>query len=167
MSETNTAPETSLMSRLGTLVVIPWAGEHHEDGRDMAFLMAYTLGDGVAGREGSEAAALTVAKEAGLPVGGTVPDVAQVPNTPVRVLVDGGRAVLALPYLHVACPVPEQWVTAARARGTVYVILASRPWPEAVPGRAVTEAALQAFAADQAVLGTAAHCLVPIGAPTP
>lgn len=163
MTQTNSASDTSLMSHLGTLVVIPWAGEHHEDGRDMAFLMAYTLGDGVAGPEGSEAAALTVAKEAGLPVGGAILDVARVPRTPVKVLVEAGKAVLTMPYLHVACPVPEQWVAAAHDRGTVYVILASRPWPEAVPGRAVTEAALQAFAADEDVLGTAAHCLVPVG----
>ncbi|MFG1805249.1 DUF5949 family protein [Streptomyces sp. NPDC049040] len=163
MTQSNTASGTSLMSHLGTLVVIPWAGGNENDGRDMAFLMAYTLGDGVAGPEGSEAAALTVAKEAGLPVGGVVLDVAQVPKTPVKVLVEDGRAVLTMPNLHVACPVPEQWVAAAHARGTVYVILASRPWPQAVPGRAVTEAALQSFAADEAVLGTAAHCLVPVG----
>jgi hypothetical protein len=166
MTQTNTSSGTSLLSRLGTLVVIPWAGESQDDGRDMAFLMAYTLGDGVAGREGSEEAALTVAKEAGLPVGGAVLDVAQVPKSPVKVLVEGGKAVLTMPYLHVASPVPEQWVAAARARGTVYVILASRPWPEAVPGRAVTEAALQAFAADEDVLRTAAHCLVPVGSLT-
>jgi hypothetical protein len=163
MTQTNATSGTSLMSRLGTLVVIPWAGGNQDDDRDTAFLMAYTLGDGVAGREGSEEAALTVAKEAGLPVGGTVLDVARVPQSPVKVLVEGGKAVLTMPYLHVTCPVPEQWVTAARDRGTVYVILASRPWPEAVPGRAVTEAALHAFAADEAVLGTAAHCLVPVG----
>jgi hypothetical protein len=163
MSQTDTASDASPLSRLGTLVVIAWAGEHHEDDRDMAFLMAYTLGDGTEGPEGSEAAALAVAEEAGLPVGGVILDVAQVPKTPVKVLVEGGKAVLTMPYLHVACPVPEQWVAAARGRGTVYVILASRPWPQAVPGRPVTESDLQAFAADEAVLGTAAHCLVPVG----
>jgi uncharacterized protein DUF5949 len=165
MTQSNTASATSLMSRLGTLVVIPWAGEHQEDGGDMAFLMAYTLGDGVTGAEGSQSAALTVAQEAGLPVGGTVLDVAQVPQSPVKVLVESGKAVLTLPYLHVACPVPEPWVAAARERGTVYVIIASRPWPEAVPGRPVTEAALQAFAADESMLRTAAHGLVPVAAP--
>lgn len=163
MSQTNTASDASMLSRLGTLVVIPWSGEHHEDGRDMAFLMAYTLGDGVQGPEGSEAAALAVAEEAGLPVGGAILNVSRLPKAPVKVLVEGGKAVLTMPYLHVSCPVPGEWTTAARARGTVYVILASRPWPQAVPGRPISEDQLRAFAADETVLRSAAHCLVPVG----
>ncbi|HEY5835706.1 MAG TPA: DUF5949 family protein [Streptomyces sp.] len=52
---------------------------------------------------------------------------------------------------------------AARVRDAVYVILASRPWPEAAPGSTVTEESLRAFAADEEVLTSAAHFLVPIG----
>lgn len=166
MSQTNTASDASMLSRLGTLVVIPWSGEHQEDGQDMAFLMAYTLGDGIEGPSGSEAAALAVAEEAGLPVGGAVLNVSRLPKAPVKVLVEAGKAVLTMPYLHVSCPVPDEWVAAARARGTVYVILASRPWPQAVPGRPISEDALRGFAADETVLRSAAHCLVPVGSLT-
>lgn len=158
---TNIATNASLQRRMGTLVVIPWAGEHHQDGRDMPFLMAYSLGDGPDGPESGQEAALAVAEEVGLPVGGEILD-GSLGRIPVKVLVEGGKAVVSMPYLHAACPVPEQWTAAARDRGTVYFILATRPWPEASPGRALTEQALQNFAADPEVLGTAAHCLVPV-----
>ena len=161
MSQTNTASASSLQSRLGTLVVIPWAGAH-EDGADMPFLMAYSLGDGVGGPADGQEAVLEAAGKIGLPVGGAALDVANT-RVDVRVLVEGGKAVLTMPYLKVTCPVPDQWTAAAHTRGTVYVILASRPWPEAVPGAPISEEALRAFAADADVLGTAAHALVPAG----
>jgi hypothetical protein len=162
MSQTNTASASSLQSRLGTLVVIPWAGAH-ENGEDMPFLMAYSLGDGVGGPEAGQRAVLEAAEEIGLPVGGAVLDVAHAQQVAVRLLVEGGKAVLSMPYLKVTCPVPDQWTTAARARAAVYVILASRPWPEAVPGTEITEETLRDFAADEDVLRTAAHFLVPVG----
>lgn len=164
MSQTNTASAASIQSRLGTLAVIPWAGEHQEDGANIAFLMAYSLGDGIEGPSGTEAAALAAAEESGLPVGGMILDVGQTSRTDIKVLVEGGKAVLTMPYLQVTCPVPEEWTAAARLRGSVYVIFASRPWPEAAPGSTVTEEALRAFAGDQDVLTTAAHFLVPVGA---
>jgi len=162
MSQTNTASASSLQSRMGTLVVIPWAGAH-EDGEDTPFLLAYSLGDGVDGPAAGQEAVLEAAEEIGLPVGGAILDTAQVQKVKVRLLVEGGKAVLTMPYLKVTCPVPTQWTAAARARGSVYVILASRPWPAAAPGTEVTEEALRAFAADEQVLGTAAHFLVPVG----
>jgi hypothetical protein len=163
MSQTNTASTASIQSRLGTLAVIPWAGEHPEDGEDIPFLMAYSLGDGIEGPSGTEAAVLAAAEEAGLPVGGMILDVAQTSRSDVKVLAEGGKAVVTMPYLQVTCPVPDEWTAAARLRGAVYVIFASRPWPEAAPGSAVTEEALRAFAGDQDVLASAAHLLVPVG----
>ncbi|SEG47013.1 hypothetical protein SAMN05216223_105353 [Actinacidiphila yanglinensis] len=162
MSQTNTASTSSLQSRMGTLVVIPWAGAH-EDGEDIAFLLAYSLGDGVDGPAAGQEAVLEAAREIGLPVGGTVLDVAQVQKFDVRLLVAADKAVLTMPYLKVTCPVPDQWTAAARARGSVHVILASRPWPEGVPGARITEEELRAFAADEEVLSTAAHFRVPAG----
>lgn len=183
MSQTNAVPSSStpapnaaassrtspggsaapLPSRLGTLVVIPWAGAHEGDGDDMPFLMAYSLGDGVDGPQGTQQAVLEAADEIGLPVGGAILDVARAQRPAVKVLVEGGKAVLSMPYLHANCPVPDQWTAAARARGSVYVILASRPWPQAAPGATLGEEDLRAFAGDPEVLGTAAHALVPIG----
>jgi hypothetical protein len=164
MTQTNTAASSrsSLQSRLGTLVVIPWTGEYSEDGGDMPFLMAYSLGDGADGPVAGEEAVLAAAEEIGLPVGGAIHDVSRAPKTAITMLVEGGKAVLTMPYLHAACPVPDQWTAAARARKAVYVILASRPWPEAAPGTQLSEQALRAFAGDPEVLGTAAHFLVPV-----
>ena len=157
------APAAPLPSRLGTLMVIPWAGAHEEDGADVPFLMAYSLGDGTGGPAGTQQAVLEAAEEIGLPVGGAILDVARTQRPPVKVLVEAGKAVLSMPYLHATCPVPDQWTAAARARGSVYVILASRPWPAAAPGAALGEEELRAFAGDPEVLYSAAHALVPVG----
>jgi hypothetical protein len=161
MSQTDTAAAPSLQARMGTLVVIPWAGAA-EDGADMPFLMAYSLGDGVQGPQSGQEAVLAAAEEIGLPVGGEVLEVANSPRTEVRVLVEGGKAVVTMPYLKATCPVPPEWEAAARDRGTVYLILASRPWPQARPGTRIDEDQLRAFAADEDVLHTAAHALVPV-----
>ncbi|WP_037911219.1 DUF5949 family protein [Actinacidiphila yeochonensis] len=162
MSQTNTAAGPPLQSRMGTLMVIPWAGAD-DDGVDMPFLMAYSLGDGPAGPEAGQEAVLAAAAEVGLPVGGAILDLAEAQRNDVRLLVEAGKAVLTMPYLKVTCPVPEQWTAAARARGSVYFILASRPWPGAVAGAPVSEEQLRAFASDESVLRTAAHVLVPVG----
>jgi hypothetical protein len=143
-------------------MVIPWAGQHDKDGADMPFLMAYSLGDGVDGPEHGQEAVLEAAEEIGLPIGGAILDVSRARNVAVKLLVEGGKAVLTMPYLYANCPVPDRWTAAARTRDGVYVILASQPWPEAAPGTVVTEEALRDFAADEEVLGSAAHFLVPV-----
>lgn len=162
MSQTNSTPASSLQSRLGTLMVIPWAGEHDKDGADMPFLMAYSLGDGVDGPEHGQEAVLEAAERIGLPLGGAILDISSAPDVAVKLLVEAGRAVLTMPYLYGDCLVPDRWTAAARARDEVYVILASHPWPAAAPGTVVTEEALRDFAADEEVLGSAAHFLVPV-----
>ncbi|MDJ0340333.1 DUF5949 family protein [Streptomyces sp. H10-C2] len=163
MSQTSTAPDITRQRQMGTLAVIPWAGEHLEDEKDIAFLLAYSLGDGEDGPEAAEEAIRTVLEEVGLPIGGTILDIAQVPRVPVKLLVEGGQAVLTMPYLHASCPAPDQWVDAARERGMVYFMFATRPWPQATPGKAISEEELKAFAGDEAMLTTSAHCFLPVG----
>ncbi len=41
-------------------------------------------------------------------------------------------------------------------------MFATRPWPAAVPGRPVGEELLRSFAADEQVVMTSAHCLLPL-----
>jgi len=62
MSQTNTAAATSsssLQSRLGTLVVIPWAGQYGEDGGDV----------GVDRRRGHGMHVIVARREPGAPLG--------------------------------------------------------------------------------------------------
>lgn len=163
MSQTSTAPDPTRQSQMGTLAVIPWAGEHFEDEQDIAFLLAYSLGDVEGGPEAAREAITAAIEEIGLPLGGTILDIARVPNAPIKLLVEGGQAVLSMPYLHAACPVPEQWVDAARERGMVYFMFATRPWPQATPGNAVSEEDLKSFVGDETMLAGSAHCFVPVG----
>ncbi|NUK02970.1 hypothetical protein HRW23_03625 [Streptomyces lunaelactis] len=149
-------------AQLGTLVVIAWSGEHPDDERDMPFLLAYSLGDGDGGPEGVEAAARKLLADIGLPVGTEYVDAAQADGLPVTLLVEAGQAVLTMPHLTAQCTVPPEWLAAVRERGHVYFLFATRAWPQAAPGAPVTEEELRNFAGDEAMLSTAAHCLLPV-----
>jgi Family of unknown function (DUF5949) len=149
-------------AQLGTLAVIAWSGEHPDDERDMPFLLAYSLGDGEGGPEAVEPAARRLLEEAGLPVGTEYVDAAQAAGLPLTLLVESGQAVLTMPHLTARCAAPPEWLAAVQERGNVYFIFATRPWPEAIPGRPVTEEQLHDFVGDEEMLSTAAHCLLPV-----
>ncbi|MGC5341401.1 DUF5949 family protein [Streptomyces sp. DT24] len=160
--QTATAPFTA--SQLGTLVVIGWSGPHPENGQDVAFLLSYSLGDGRDGPEAGEAAMRAALERSGLPVDGSLVKAAETPGLPVKLLVQAGQAVLTLPHFTAQYPAPAEWLSAATEQGEAYAIFATRPWPEAAPGRPVTEELLRSFAADEEVIRTSAHCLLPVSA---
>ncbi|MFD4023687.1 DUF5949 family protein [Streptomyces sp. NPDC058576] len=149
-------------AQLGTQILIGWSGRQPDADQDTAFLLAYSLGDGqdgpLVGREAMRAAL----ERAGLHVGGSIQDAAESPNIQAKLLVQAGRAVLTLPHLSAQYPAPAEWLAAAQAQGQVYGMFATSPWPEAVPGQPVSEDQLRAFAADEEVVRTAAHCLLPV-----
>lgn len=144
--------------QFGTLTVIGWTGAY-ADGRDMSFLLAYSLGDGPAGPEGTRAATRQILAEAGLPVGGELVDGSVQRRLPVTLLVEAGQAVLTMPKLTAQYPAPPEWVIAARERGQVYFMFSTEPWPEAAPGAAVSEDALRAFVSEE-MMTSAAHCML-------
>ncbi|MFC3577644.1 DUF5949 family protein [Streptomyces yaanensis] len=144
---------------LGTLVVMAWSGEA-PDG-DMPYLLAYSLGDGASGPEGSTAAIRALLRTNGLNVGEEVTDGSQRPSLPVTLLAEAGQAVITMPHLNAQCTVPPEWLAAVRARGFAYFVFATRPWPEGVPGRPVDPERLAAFAGAEQTLSTAAHVLLP------
>ncbi|MEU3184420.1 DUF5949 family protein [Streptomyces sp. NPDC006923] len=147
---------------LGTLSVIPWTSDPSSGQRNAPFLLAYSLGDGREGPAAGERAMRAVLEGIGLHPGGDVVDVAQRPSLPITLLVEAGQAVLTMPYLNVQCPVPPEWEQDARRAGRIYFLVATRPWFEGGPGMPVSAERLRAFAGDETVLSTAAHCLVPV-----
>ncbi|MFE3323847.1 DUF5949 family protein [Streptomyces sp. NPDC059176] len=149
-------------TQLGTLVVLAWSGEHPDDRRAMPFLLAYSLGDGEGGPASVESAARRLLEEAGLPIGAEFVDAAQAAGLPLTLLVEGDQAVLTTPHLTARCTVPPEWLAAMGERGHVYFVFATKPWPQAVPGQPVAESELHAFVGDEAMLSTAAHCLLPV-----
>ncbi|MGR8009347.1 DUF5949 family protein [Streptomyces hypolithicus] len=148
-------------SHLGTISVIAWAGENIDDGRDMAFLLAYSLGDGSAGPEAGERAVRHLLDQTGLPVGAGVVDGSR-SKFPVTVLLASGSASLTMPSLKVQCLVPDEWTAAAIKRGHVHFLFTTRPWPKGAPGVPVEADDLKAFVSDEEVLGASAHCVIPV-----
>ncbi|MFD7020666.1 DUF5949 family protein [Streptomyces sp. NPDC059928] len=161
MTSAASAVQPSRAALLGSLVVIAWSGEHPDESGDVPFLMAYSLGDGIEGPEGAEAAARALLEELGMPAG-SVLDEAAGSALAVTLIVQGGQAVLTMPALTAQCPVPPEWLAAAERRGTVQFVFATRSWPGGQPGIAVTDEQLRAFAGDPDTISTAGHCVLPV-----
>ncbi|MET7855892.1 DUF5949 family protein [Streptomyces sp. NPDC005318] len=162
MTSPQTATSTFTQAQLGTLTVIGWSGEHPAGGRDAAFLLVYSLGDGSDGPAAGEAAMRVALEHSRLPVGAGPVRAAETPGLPVKLLVQAGQAVLTLPHITAQYTVPPQWLAAARDHGEVYAMFATRPWPAGAPGRPVDEELLRSFAADPEVIMTSAHCVLPV-----
>ncbi|MCB5166359.1 DUF5949 family protein [Streptomyces bambusae] len=161
MTSTHTESAATRAARLGTLSVLAWIGDPDE-GHDVPYLLAYTLGDGEGGPAAAEAAARELLEEIKLPIGDEVLDGTNSPNFPITVLVEGEQAALTMPGLNAKCSAPPEWISAADESGQVYFLFATRPWPEAVPGRPVTADMLQAFAGNEANLTSSAHIVLPV-----
>lgn len=143
---------------LGTLVVLAWSGEV-PDG-DMPYLLAYPLGDGPDGPEGSAAAVEEVLRAGGLSAGGELVDGNTDPDLPVTLLVEDGTAVVRMPGFSAQCTPPRQWLEAVAERDFAYLVFTTRPWPEAEPGKPVDPEALAAFAGAEETLNEAAHIVL-------
>ncbi|MEV0224770.1 DUF5949 family protein [Streptomyces sp. NPDC050704] len=159
MTSTSSETRPFRAADLGTLVVIAWSGDH-PDG-DMPFLLAYSLGDGEGGPEGSAAAIEQLLHSNDLPIGDTITDATRQPGFPVTLLVEAGQAVVNMPHLSAQCTVPPEWLAAVGKRGYAYFLFATRAWPGAEPGKPVAPEALAAFAGDEETLNSAAHALLP------
>jgi hypothetical protein len=145
---------------LGTLVMMAWSGEA-PDGKDMPYLLAYSLGDAAGGPEMTSAAVEEFLTRNGLPVGGDLVDGMVKPSLPVGLLVEAGQAVVSMPTFTAQCDAPPEWLAAAAHRGFAYLVFTTRAWPEAVPGRPVDAGALAAFAGAEETLTAAAHVVLP------
>ncbi|MFG2334582.1 DUF5949 family protein [Streptomyces sp. NPDC048604] len=160
MTSPNAISQARSANPLGTLTVIPWTIGPHENASITPFLMVYSLGDGRDGPEAGEAAMRAALEGMGLQIGGEVADGTRRPG--VHLLVEARQAVLTLPFMKVQCPVPAEWEAAAKEGEQVYLIVPTKPWPEAVPGETVTEARLKTFVADGEVVRGAAHMMLPV-----
>ncbi|MBB4983353.1 DUF5949 family protein [Streptomyces nymphaeiformis] len=162
MTTSNVVSSARSASPLGTLTVIPWASEPSADSAGTPFLMAYSLGDGRDGPEAGQQAMRAALESMKLSVGDRLFDLEKDAGINATLLVEGGSAVLTLPFLKVQCPVPGEWQTAAREQGKVYFLCSVRPWSEGVPGQPVDEAMLRAFVSDEETLADCAHVLLPV-----
>lgn len=159
-----TIPQTAQggprQDQCGTFTTIGWSGESPQDGRDMAFLVVFSLGDTAEGPEACREATRRFLQSAGLPVGQMLDGTDGRP-LPVTLLVEGRQAVLTLPKLMVQYPVRQEWLDAALQRQQVYFMFATKPWPLAQQESAIDEDALRAFV-DEEMMTTSAHCLLPV-----
>ncbi|MET9684911.1 DUF5949 family protein [Streptomyces coeruleorubidus] len=153
------SPETQSVHTddLGSLVVQSWR-DTTPDG-DVPYLLACSLGDGANGPEATSKAIEQLLTDAGLPPGEGFVPATQRPSLPVALLVVPGSALLTVRHLKSQSVPPETWLDAVGELGYAYLIFATRPWPEgAEPGDVE---ALAAFTADEEVLTSAAHVVLP------
>jgi hypothetical protein len=160
-----TSPQTAQggirQNPFGTLSVVGWAGDYG-DGRDMAFLLLFSLGDGEGTEEETAAAMRQLAKQAGLTVGGNILDATSAGRQfPVTAVVEGGQVALTMPKMSVQYRTPPEWVSAAQDRGHVYFLVATHPWSQMSETDAIDQEALREFMTDE-VLNASAHCLLPV-----
>ncbi|MCS0638971.1 DUF5949 family protein [Streptomyces sp. LP05-1] len=149
-------------SPVGTVSVMPFAGEPSPDEPGTPYLLVYSLGDGPDGPEATATAMRAMLRGAGLSLGERLTDLAEETRIASSLLVEAERAVLSLPFLRIQCPVPSDWERAAHESGSVYLICATRPWPEAAPGRPLAEERVRAFVGDRAMLAESAHARIPV-----
>ncbi|MBM7441086.1 DUF5949 family protein [Streptomyces sp. HB132] len=149
-------------AQLGTQILIGWSGSNPGTGRETAFLLTYSLGDGPDGPEVGASAMHTALQRSGLRVGGETLDASDLPNLPVKLLVQAGQAVLTMPHFKAQYTVPREWLDVALSEGKVHGMFATRPWPVAVPGQPVSEELLRSFVGDPEIIRTSAHCLMPV-----
>ncbi|NBE54805.1 DUF5949 family protein [Streptomyces boluensis] len=159
MVETQTAPSGNQFS-LGTMSILAWIGAP-EEGHQTPYLLAYTLGDGANGAAENEAAVAGLAQSLTLSLDGTMTDGSR-PGFPVRLLVEGGQAVLSMQGLNAQCVAPPEWLDAVQEGASVHFVLSTRAWPQAVPGQELSADTFRAYVGDETVLGSAAHCLLPV-----
>ncbi|WP_330330913.1 DUF5949 family protein [Streptomyces sp. NBC_00536] len=151
-------------SHLGTLSVLAWIGDP-EDGHNIPYLIAYTLGDCPHGHEAAAESARGLLEHLGLRVGDEVLDGTTHPHKfPVKILVEGDQVALTVEGedigLNARCTAPPEWVAAAADSDQVYFLFATRPWPQAAPGQPVDADTLKGFVGDEEVLTSSVHAVL-------
>ncbi|MFJ8072805.1 DUF5949 family protein [Streptomyces sp. NPDC096176] len=161
MTTANVPKVTVGRAELGTLALLAWTGDPAQ-GHDTPYLIAYSLGDGPGGAAAGTAASLAMIADLGLTTGDVMHDHTDAGVSPIQLLVQGGQAVVNMPYLKAQCPAPAEWLAAAERRGHVHFMISGQAWPEAKPGVPVTEETLQAHLGDEDALNDTAHVLLPV-----
>ncbi|MDJ1135225.1 DUF5949 family protein [Streptomyces iconiensis] len=164
MTSSTAATSDQQNSLLGTLIIVPWANEPApgSNGAATPFLLVCSRGDGRDGPGPGAKALRAELEKTGLWIGEGTADLTRKTQSPVTLLVEAGRAVLSMPFLHVQCPVTPNWEKAAHESGTAYLICTVRPWPEAVQGMPVGADQLREFVSDEQLVPTSARCLLPV-----
>jgi hypothetical protein len=158
VTSTSTETQPWRAADLGSLVVMAWRRET-PDG-DIPFLLACSLGDGANGPDAGADAVRQLLDSAGLAANGGLVDATGLQGQSAGVLLVPGAASLTMPHLNAQFVPPPKWVAAAEERAYVYLIFATRPWPEgAEPGDLET---LAAFTEEEETLTSAAHVLLPV-----
>lgn len=162
MTTSNVLPTEHSAHTMGTLSVISWTLGPTDDMPATPFLMVYSLGDGLHGREAGEAELRETLAGMGVPIGDIVVDAGQERGVGAHLLVEAERAVLTLPFMNAQCPVSPDWQAAAYETGHVIVKVPVVPWADAEPGAPVAEDRLKAFISADEVVRNSGHIAVPV-----
>ncbi|MEU1039857.1 DUF5949 family protein [Streptomyces sp. NPDC005551] len=153
-NSTETRPVRS--AELGTLVAMSWSRDTPQGA--VPYVLAFSLGDGENGPEGSSAAVEQLMHNAGLSMDEGLVDASARPSLPVGLLVVEGSAVLTMPQINAQIVPSAAWLAAIAERGCACLVLTTRPWPG---GELDDNDALAAFANDEETLKSSATVVLP------
>ncbi|MGW7265887.1 DUF5949 family protein [Streptomyces sp. NPDC054842] len=153
-NSTETRPVRS--AEVGTFVAMSWSRETPQGA--IPYVLAFSLGDGENGPEGSSAAVEQLMHNCGLSVDEGLVDGSSRPSMPVRLLVVDGSVVLSMPQINAQIVPSDQWLAVVAERGYACLILTTRTWPG---GELTDNDALAAFANDEETLKLSANVVLP------
>jgi hypothetical protein len=143
-------------AEVGTFVAMSWSRETPQGA--IPYVLAFSLGDGENGPEGSAAAVEQLMHNCGLSIDEGLVDGSSRPRMPVSLLVVDGSVVLSMPQINAQIVPSDQWLAAVAERGYACLILTARTWPG---GELTDNDALAAFANDEETLKRSANVVLP------
>jgi hypothetical protein len=122
------------------------------------YILAFSLGDGDNGPEGSAAAVEQLMQNCQLSTEEGLVDGSSRPSLPISLLVVDGSVVLTMPQINAQIVPSNQWLADVAERGYACLLLTTRTWPG---GELTDSDALAAFANDEETLKLSAKVVLP------
>ncbi|MER7576733.1 DUF5949 family protein [Streptomyces sp. NPDC126514] len=153
-NSTQTHPVRS--AEVGTFVAMSWSRPTPQGA--IPYILAFSLGDGTDGPQGSSAAVEQLMHNCQLSPDDGLIDGSSRPSMPVGLLVVDGSVVLSMPQINTPIVPSSQWLTDVAERGYACLLITTRTWPG---GELTDTDKLAAFANDEETLKLSAKVLLP------
>ncbi|MFI9152610.1 DUF5949 family protein [Streptomyces sp. NPDC053367] len=156
MTSNSTQTQSVRSAEVGTFVAMSWSRETPQGA--IPYVLAFSLGDGDNGPEGSAAAVEQLMRNCQLSTEEGLVDGSSRPSLPISLLVVDGSVVLTMPQINAQIVPSNKWLADVAERGYACLLLTTRTWPG---GELTDNDALAAFANDEETLKLSAKVVLP------